>query len=167
MSGQKATVINVPQALRAKVGGMPALDATAIAKAEEALKALSANFDQWLQDEITKLEHARGAVRQHGLTSQTAEALYFRAHDLKGLGATYEFPLVTSLASTLCKLIDDGDKRLNAPLLLIDAHIDAIKAVVRDGIRDPSHPVGRALTSELEKQVNAHLGEETQPPAQF
>ena len=158
MSSQKATVINVPQNLRAKVGGTAALDAAAVAKAEEALKALSANFDQWLQDEVTKLENARAGVKQHGLNAQTAETLYFRAHDLKGLGATYEFPLVTKLAASLCKLIDDDDKRLNAPLLLVDAHIDAIKAVVRDGIRDPEHPVGRVLAGELEKQVRAHVG---------
>ena len=154
----KATVINVPQALRQKVGGMPALDAAAIAKAEEALKELSSNFDQWLNDEIAKLEQARSGVHQHGLTVQTAETLYFRAHDLKGLGATYEFPLVTTLAGSLCKLIDSGDKRLSAPLKLVDAHIDAIKAVVRDGIRDPEHPVGRALTAELAKQVTEHVG---------
>jgi hypothetical protein len=159
MSAQRATVINVPQALRAKVGGMPALDATAIAKAEEALKALSANFDQWLNDEIEKLEHARGAVHAHGLTMATAEALYFRAHDLKGLGATYEFPLVTKLAGSLCKLLDNVERRLEAPMMLVDAHIDAIRAVVRDGIRDPSHPIGQALTNELQKQVKHHLGE--------
>jgi hypothetical protein len=158
MSASKATVINVPQNLRAKVGGTAALDAAAVAKAEEALKALSANFDQWLQDEVSKLEAARAAVKQNGLTPQTTETLYFRAHDLKGLGATYEFPLVSSLASSLCKLIDDPEKRLKAPMLLVDAHIDAIKAVVRDGIRDPGHPVGKVLVGELEKQVNAHLG---------
>ena len=159
MSAQRATVINVPQALRAKVGGMPALDATAVAKAEEALKALSANFDQWLNDEIEKLEHARSAVHAHGLTAATAEALYFRSHDLKGLGATYEFPLVTMLAGSLCKLLDSPESRLTAPLLLVDAHIDAIKAVVRDGIRDPEHPVGRVLTAELARQVKLQLGE--------
>ena len=158
MSAPRATVINVPQALRAKVGGMPALDANAIAKAEEALKALSANFDQWLNDEIEKLEHARASVRTHGLTTATAEALYFRAHDLKGLGATYEFPLVTMLAGSLCRLLDDSGKRLQAPLMLVDAHIDAIRAVVRDGIRDPEHPIGRVLTAELAKQVTHHLG---------
>jgi hypothetical protein len=63
------------------------------------------------------------------------------------------------LAASLCKLIDDGEKRLQAPLKLVDAHIDAIKAVVRDGIRDPGHPVGRVLTSELERQVREHRGE--------
>ena len=158
MSG-KPTVIQVPNNLKSKLGSLSALDAAAVAKAEEALKQLSSNFGQWLNDEITKLEAARAEIKAKGLSAETGEGLYFRAHDLKGLGATYDFPLVTKLAASLCKLIDEPQKRTSAPMLLIDAHIDAIKAVVRDGIRDPAHPVGRALTAELERQVQQHIGE--------
>ena len=157
MSSQKATVIPVPNNLKAKMGGLAALDAAAIAKAEAAMQALSANFGQWLNDEVAKLEGARANIKANGLTKETAEALYFRAHDLKGLGTTYEFPLVTKLAASLCKLIDDPAARHTAPVMLIDAHIDAIKAMVRDGIRDPEHPVGRVLAAELESKVRQHL----------
>ncbi|HEX8569367.1 MAG TPA: Hpt domain-containing protein [Caulobacteraceae bacterium] len=157
MSSQKATVIPVPNNLKAKMGGLGALDASAIAKAEAAMQALSANFGQWLNDEVAKLEGARAAIKANGLTKETAEALYFRAHDLKGLGTTYEFPLVTKLAGSLCRLIDDPAQRTTAPMVLVDAHIDAIKAMVRDGIRDPEHPVGRVLTNELEGRVKQHL----------
>ena len=153
----KAQVIQVPNTLKQKVGGIPALDAGAIAKAEAALKQLSGNFGQWLNDELAKLDAARAEVKAKGLTVETTEALYFRAHDLKGLGATYEFPLVTKLAGSLCKLIDDPAKRTTAPMVLVDAHIDAIKAVVRGDIRDPEHPVGRTLTTELETRVKQHL----------
>lgn len=153
----KATVINVPNALRAKVGGgVAALNADAIAAAEAAVKALSGNFAQWLDDEIVKLDAARSAIRVQGLTTQTAETLYFRAHDLKGLGSTYEFPLISRIAGSLCKLIDDPVTRVNAPMPLVDAHIDAIKAAVRDQIRDAEHPVGRALCAELEARVQAY-----------
>ena len=41
-------------------------------------------------------------IRAEGLTPETAENLYFRAHDLKGLGATYGYPLVTRIAGSLC-----------------------------------------------------------------
>jgi len=152
----KATVINVPNALKAKVGGgLAALNADAVAAAEAALKELSGNFSQWLDDEIVKLEAARAAVRAEGLTPRTTETLYRRAHDLKGLGATYEFPLVSRIAGSLCKLIDDQASRLTAPMPLVDAHIDAIKAAVRDGVRSTEHPVGRVLCAELEARVNA------------
>lgn len=149
-------VIQVPNTLRLKVGGrFGAVDAGAIAKAEAALKSLSGNFAAWLQDEVTKLETARQQVKTLGVTPESMETLYLRAHDLKGLGATYEYPLITRMAASLCKLIDDKHKRMEAPMVLIDAHIDGIKAAVRDSIKTDDHPVGKILVEELERRVAA------------
>ena len=152
-SGQ---MIQVPNTLRLKVGGrLGVIDPAAIAKAEAALKSLSGNFAEWLADEVAKLEAARQRVKTEGLTPEAGENLYLRAHDLKGLGATYEYPLVTRIAGSLCKLIDDPAKRAEAPLFLVDAHIDAIKASVKGGIQSDTHPVGQVLVTELEQGVKA------------
>jgi hypothetical protein len=134
-----------------------AIDADAIAKAEAALKSLSGQFAQWLDDEIRKLDAARADVQARGYGPETSENLYLRTHDLKGLGSTYEFPLITRIAASLCKLTDTPERRERASLFLIDAHIDAIKACVRDNIRDESHPTGRVLAEELESRVGESL----------
>lgn len=156
---KSAQVIQPPNTLRQKVGGgFGGIDAGAIAKAEEALAAMADQFGQWLQDEIVKLDAAWSAIQTEGYTSATAEALYFRAHDLKGLGGTYQYPLVTRLAGSMCRLLDDAGARLNAPLPMLEAHVQAIKAVVRDKIQTDDHPVGRALAEELEAKVAAHKG---------
>ena len=153
-----AQVIRPPNTLRMKVGtGFGGIDAGAIAKAEEALRGMSAQFGQWLQDEIIKLDKAQTDIRAEGYNAKTAEALYFRAHDLKGLGTTYQYPLVTRLAGSLCTVMDDPAKRMAAPVLLLDAHIDAIKAVVRDQIQTSDHPTGRVLAEALEARVAEHL----------
>jgi chemotaxis protein histidine kinase CheA len=153
-SGQMIQPVN---ALRLKVGGgrLGAIDPAAIAKAEAALKSLASNFTQWLADEITKLESARQQIRADGATPETMENLYLRAHDLKGLGTTYGYQLITRIAGSLCRMIDDKEKRTGAPLELVDAHIDAIKAAVRDDIKADDHPVGRVLVEELERRVKA------------
>lgn len=158
-NSNSAQFIQPPNTLRLKVGGgrFGGIDPNAIAKAEEALKNLSAQFSQWLDDEITKMDAARAAVREKGYTPETAESVYLRAHDLKGLGATYEYPLITRIAASLCKMTDNAELRLKAPLFLIDAHIDAIKACVRDKIKDDGHPVGKILAEELEAKTAAHL----------
>ena len=159
MSQQTGQVIQVPNTLKLKVGGrFGGIDPGAIAKAEAALKSLSSNFSEWLQDEITKLDGARARIKAEAWTAETAENLYLRAHDLKGLGTTYEFPLITRIAASLCKMIDDADTRLNAPMHIIDAHIDAIKACVRDSIKDASNPIGKMLAEELEAKVKEFLG---------
>ena len=152
-----AQVIRPPNTLRLKVGGnFGGIDALAIAKAEEALKAMSSQFGQWLEDEIVKLDKAQVDIKEQGYNTATAEALYYRAHDLKGLGTTYQYPLVTRMAGSLCKMMDDPVKRMAAPMLLLDAHIDAIKAVVRDKIQTADHPTGKVLVETLEARVAEH-----------
>ena len=60
-----AQVIRPPNTLRMKVGGsFGGIDAGAIAKAEQALQAMSSQFGQWLQDELEKLDSARAADRR-------------------------------------------------------------------------------------------------------
>ncbi len=145
-------VIQPPNPLRAKLGA--GISADAIARAEEALQAMSAQFDTWLQDEMAKLEAARAAIEAEGYTASTAEGLYFRAHDLKGLGSTYQYPLVTRLAASLCRMLDRPEQRMAAPMPLVDAHVEAIRSVVRDKIRTDEHPVGRALAEDLEQRIS-------------
>ena len=153
-----AEFIQPPNTLRLKVGGagFGGIDLAAVARAEAALKDLSSQFGDWLNDEVSKMEAARADIRTIGATPQTLSHLYMRAHDLKGLGATYEYPIVTRISASLCKLIDDN-VRMQAPLFLVDAHIDAIKAMVRDKIQNDDHPVGRMLVTELEAKTAEHL----------
>ena len=136
---------------------MPAggVDPDVVARAEAALKALSTQFSRWLQDEIDKLDAARAAVSIEGLSGSAGEALYTRAHDLKGLGGTYEFPIVTRAAGSLCRVIDTPQARAAAPLSLVDSHINAIKAMIRDDIKSDDHPIGQAMVMSLEDQANA------------
>jgi len=152
-------VIPASNGLKLKLGGrFGGIDPDALAKAEAALKSLSNNFDAWMQDELTKLDSARQRIHAEGHTAETAENLYFRSHDLKGLGSTYGFPIVTRIAASLCRLTDDPATRLKAPLFLIDAHIDGIKAAVRGGIHDVDHPTGKVLVDELEHRVRDYEG---------
>ncbi|MHB8284323.1 MAG: Hpt domain-containing protein [Caulobacteraceae bacterium] len=132
------------------------IDPEAIAKAEAALKGLSSQFGQWLEDEVSKLEAARAAVGEHGLDRSTANQLYTHAHDLKGLGTTYDFPIITQIAGSLCRLLGDADARLRAPLDMIDAHIAAIRTCVQTGIKTTDDPAGRGFVEALEAQVSQH-----------
>ena len=155
-------VIQPPDSLRRKLGPrFSGVDAAAVARAEAALKTLSAQFGRWLNEEIAKLEHARHLIHIEGADARTMGELYLHAHDLKGLGGTYEYPLITRVAGTLCKLMDGPGGRAAAPLMLVDAHIDAIRAIVRDEIRDADHPVGAALAGALEQRVAAYVADDS------
>jgi hypothetical protein len=154
-----AALIQPPNAFRSRLGGrLPTIDPGAIAKAEAALKGLSSQFGEWLRDEVAKLEAAYAVLKAEGPTQAAMDGVYARGHDLKGLGTTYEFPLVTRIAGSLCKLLGDGEARTRAPVPLVSAHVEAIRACVRDNVRDSENPVGRALAEQLERHVAGFLG---------
>lgn len=153
-------MIQPNNALRVKIGGsaLKGLDMKAIEKAEAALQQLSGQFGTWLQEELTKLDMAHTRIKAEGLSGDAGTEFYLRAHDIKGLGTTYEYPSVTRIAGTLCKLLDDEEKRAKAPMVLVDAHVNAIKACVRDQMKELNHPIAQALAVEMETQVLAFLG---------
>jgi ribosomal protein S18 acetylase RimI-like enzyme len=119
------------------------------------MKAMGCSFEQWLDDDIRKLQIARIAAQNAGWSDGAFEVLFGAAHDLKGMGGSYGFPLVTQMAASLCRLIetDAGKAAARTEPGLVLAHIDALRAAVRDRITTAEHPIGRALMSALEAEV--------------
>jgi chemotaxis protein histidine kinase CheA len=144
-----------PNILKAKVGS-GGLDIAAIRRAEEAIEGLKTEFAGWMVEDVHRLTETRDAYETN-CTSETLGHLYRAAHDLKGQAATFEFPLVARVASSLCELTDEWEQRFVVPMQLIDAHVHAIKVIVRDGIKDAVGPMASVLAEELERQVAAFL----------
>lgn len=137
----------------------PVFDAGAVARADEALKAMGEDMQTWLDADIERLHAARLGAAEGAWSPHALEPLFGAAHDLKGMGATYGYPLATLLAASLCRLIetDAGKAAAKREPDLVCAHVDALRAAVRDRIKTDAHPVGRALVQALEARV-AELG---------
>ena len=150
-----------PNILKAKVGS-GGLDASVIKRAEEAVDELKDEFASWMTEDVQRLADARNTYEANR-SQASLGTLYRAAHDLKGQAATFDFPLVARVASSLCKLTDESEQSLEMPLTLIDAHVDAIKVIVRDGIRDAGNSVANVLAEELERQVTAYLKKHAVP----
>ena len=96
-SSSEATVFDVPSPLRERLGPRDReLEVKVVARAEAALIALSVNYDDWLLDDLSKLDPARAAMLRQGVDEATIDRLFTHALDLKSLGTTYDFPLVTA-----------------------------------------------------------------------
>jgi hypothetical protein len=75
------------------------------------------------------------------------------AHDIRGQATTLGFPLAARVGASLCRLLEESpptDLHDGAFTQLIDQHVDAIRAIVREGVSKTKHRVGEALTTELE-----------------
>ena len=141
-------VITPPNRLQGAVGH--AIDGDdPVARAEAALAQLSSEFTDWMHDECERLDLARRNVRENGLTALPREALFRSAHDIKGQAATLGFPLVSEVAGSLCRLIEESPDPQRIPLDLIDQHVDAVRAIIREHGRPQAEAVAAQLTRTL------------------
>ncbi|MFC3692053.1 Hpt domain-containing protein [Chenggangzhangella methanolivorans] len=142
-------ILRPPNRLKARVAQRVDPDerlADPVRRAEHALTLLENEFDQWMDSEINALEDAR---RRASITHSTGdfEELYRAAHDIRGQAATLGFPLAGEVADGLCTMIERLAEA--SPQSLVDRHVEAVRAMVREDVRDRDHPLGVALVRRL------------------
>jgi len=152
---QPIEIFMPPNMLKAKVG-IGGIDSSALKRAEAAMEELKSEFAEWIVEDVNRLVQRRDFYQLRNNEDSLAD-LYRASHDLRGQASTFDFPLVARVAASLCKLTDDTTAGLELPLALINAHVDAIKVIVRDGIKDPNNEMATVLAGEMERQVSAFL----------
>lgn len=133
--------------------GPDGLDETAIRRAEQALQALSGQFNGWMEEAVRKLSEKWQDVLAQGPANGRLTAFHRDAHDIRGQATTLGFPLASRVAASLCHIIEESPQhRLGEPAVraLIGQHVDAIRAITREGVTKSQHPIGAKLTDELE-----------------
>lgn len=128
-------------------------------RAEAAAKALSAQFPQFAQTEIEQLRAiaaALSAASSAAMAQQEADNLFFAAHDLKGQGGSFGFPLVSHVAASLCRLIRHA-KQFDADIIAaVGVHIDALAVTISETLDYPESSEAKSLVSEIES-LTLHL----------
>jgi chemotaxis protein histidine kinase CheA len=143
-------VITPPNRLQGAVGR--AIDGDdPVARAEAALAQLSAEFSSWMNEECEQLDRARRNVHLNGMAALPRDALFRSAHDIKGQAATLGFPLVADVAGSLCRLLEETHDPARIPLDLVDQHVDAVRAIIREHGRARAEVVADQLTRTLRR----------------
>jgi chemotaxis protein histidine kinase CheA len=147
-----------PNILKAKIGGtFSRIDATVVKRAEKAMADLKTEFGEWISADIAALGEAYEQFKSAPESEDSRDILYRASHDLRGQARTFEFPLVGHVATSLCKLLD-GYHSAGA-MTLIDAHVSAIRVIVRQNLKDPNDKMAGVLIAELQARVNEFLNQ--------
>jgi HPt (histidine-containing phosphotransfer) domain-containing protein len=153
-------VITPPNELNRVLAPAAAEDDDPIARAEAALLGLSSEFSTWMQSECERLDAARMVVKRLGFTEHTHGALFRAAHDIKGEVATFGYPEVAGVAASLCRLLEHTPQMERIPTMLVDQHVDAVRAIVREHSRPDVTDVASALTQRLRQVTDDFLRRE-------
>ncbi len=124
--------------------------------AENAIDALSCQFDAWMRADIEALRAAWGEAQKPAASPEDYRALYTAAHNIRGVASSYGFPAVSRLCGSLCKLL--GATRPGEHGALINLHVEACRAAVAAGREgEGSQSVADAVCDALERRVEAKL----------
>jgi chemotaxis protein histidine kinase CheA len=128
------------------------LDELSIAAAESAMKDLSGDFHNWMGDEVNRLIAAFEQFEKAAPSERDIGGLFRAAHDIRGQATIYGYPIAAEIAGSLSKLLDKIEPQF-LPIQLVMHHVDSVKAVYRNEIRDYANPVAVQIVHNLKRAI--------------
>lgn len=121
-------------------------------QAEEALDALTEEFEGWMRNDLEKMRDAWRVAQKPHANADDYRTLYTCAHNIRGAATSYGYPAVSRLCGSLCDLLSGTRPGENSAL--INLHIEACRAAVTAGPQgEGSESVADAVCEALEKRV--------------
>ncbi len=162
MSDNAATieVIQPANPLRLKVGPPRPADPGLLSRAEARVADLADDYRSWVQGDLEQLEARLAEAAAAGDTlarTSTLRAAYVLAHDIKGQGATFDYPLVTHVADSLCRYIERTVDLDRTDFKIAAAHAGALRAVLANDVRGDGGALGRQVVDSLAQAVQRGL----------
>jgi HPt (histidine-containing phosphotransfer) domain-containing protein len=131
-----------------------------VARAEAALAEIASEFSSWMDAECERLDQARRKVATVGINATTRDELFRAAHDIKGEAETFGFPLAGRVADSLCRLIEHSPDLARVPLALIEQHVDAVRAIIREAGVEDAETTATKLAQKLRQVTDNYLAHE-------
>ncbi len=158
--GGKTRAFNfrLPNRLREKIagiGGAPVRIAPELLQqAEQQLDRMENDYADWVRGSMRTLAqaHRRAVDEEHPRKRAALVATVNKvAHDLRGQGSTFGYPLITVFGRSLYECTDGVSDVTDSLLDFIKSHVDGINAVLRDRIKGNGGEIGEALVKSLEE----------------
>lgn len=146
--------------LREKVAGFGTgseklqISTEALEKAQAALGKMAEDYPDWAAkhlDELIML--AARAVDTPEKRTDVFQEINLMAHDMKGQGGTFGYPLVTMFADSLHKFTRENSGTTDNHVEIVRAHVDAMRAVIKGRIRGSGGEIGKELVDNLHKAI--------------
>jgi hypothetical protein len=122
------------------------INADTIRRAEEAVSKLASQYREWVRGDLAKLRDALAAAKAGGVARDASyEQVRHIAHDLRGQGSTFGYPLITRIAQSISQTLKTRAADADSDAILA-AHVDAIAVVIEQNVPDEgSDPAARII----------------------
>lgn len=112
------------QTLARRPGGVPRTQA--VENAQSQVEEAKLGFEDWLEGELTELTGWIERAKAGEAVEEWIVAAEFHAHQLRDVGTTVGFELLTFIAGTLCTILDGIKAGAEVNMESIICHIDSL-----------------------------------------
>ncbi len=139
------------------VKGTGGISPEALAAAEIALEQMSEDYPDWVSGLISKMaeQHSR-CVDTPENRRDFFEAINLIAHDMKGQGGTFGYPLITDFSESLESFTSIRNDINDRMVELVKAHIDGMRAVIKGRVKGDGGDIGKQLAASLQLAIERY-----------
>jgi chemotaxis protein histidine kinase CheA len=124
------------------------IDPEVIAEADKLIAGLCVNAPETIEKHLQSLTKLWAEMKGLGQSPERAalsEKIFTIAHEIKDVGALCGFELIAHFAESLRDYIGETNLNLNAQVVIIQAHLDAMQTVHHRGFRKEAGPEAEEL----------------------
>ncbi|MBT6096350.1 MAG: hypothetical protein HOH04_15800 [Rhodospirillaceae bacterium] len=153
-SDNKVEFIKPPHRIASKVavGGPGAISEGDLERIDNAIVAnLGGAYLEQVTADIENMKRALSRIRPgDGVNSKAVKWLREIIHEVRGMGGTYGFDLVTAIGDQMYRLIHSNDTLGVDHIAALSVHLDTINMVIKEQIKDDGGKRGRELITGLQ-----------------
>lgn len=157
VAGPVVQIIELPNRLRAKVGGQAGgkpgqIDPAAIARAHRQVEQMAGAHQEQTRIDLMELMGAFELLRRSPVRREYQRKVYKITDGIMAVGRTFGYDLLTEIATAMNQFLAEL-MELDAPsdgqMTVISLHIDAMQLVLRQEIKGDGGEIGGALRTSL------------------
>ncbi len=165
MNKPKITVryYRIRNRLMEKAGGIGANAATTVfprhvlEETEELFEEMVSDYPDWVQETLNKLTAlVEVCVNFEAKRIVTYKQIQEIAHEMKGQGGTFGYPLVSTFGDSLYDFTGPNAGLTDNHVHIIKAHVDAMKATINGRIQGDGGQIGHELKAMLSAAIKQY-----------
>lgn len=160
----KAEIVEVPNTLRTKVSGSGPISTEMLERAESVIDEHGADYISRAQAQLEGLvKTVRSAQAEPQNRAQLFEQIFQQSHDIRGMGSTFGYDLITAVGNSLCNFIEELTDQNDAAMEVVTAHVDALRAVIGNDVKGDGGAIGREIAQGLAQAVDKVIPRKPEP----
>ncbi|MEQ8604455.1 MAG: response regulator [Marivibrio sp.] len=146
-----------PQLHEGRVVPGGGVDAKRLMAIQKVIEQRGETFLDWTRETLARLDLERESAAKRAVGDRRTQfsRINMIAHELRGMGTTFGYPLISAVAKGLFDLTAHSWDRSDAALKAVRSHSTAMKRILREDMRGDGADAGRALLEALAAERRA------------